>query len=85
MFAAAACALAVLVPSAYPGSWQQFSADLVLNGSGRFAFRYLGDAAAANYIGIDTVSVTAVPEPSAWIMLGLGLATLSLLNPRARA
>jgi hypothetical protein len=71
-------------PSAYPGSWQQFTADLTLNGTGRFAFRYLGDAAAANYIGIDTVSVTAVPEPSAWIMLGLGLATLSLLRPRSR-
>lgn len=54
--------------SAYPGSWQQFSADLMLSGSGRFAFRYLGDAAAANYIGLDTVTVSAVPEPSTWIM-----------------
>ena len=71
-------------PSAYPGSWQQFTADLMLSGSGRFAFRYLGDAAAANYIGIDTVSVSAVPEPSAWIMLGLGLAALPLLRRRSR-
>jgi hypothetical protein len=71
-------------PSAYPGSWQNFTADLSLGGTGRFAFRYLGDAAASNYIGIDTVSVTAVPEPSAWIMLGLGLATLSLLRPKSR-
>ena len=44
-------------PSAYPGSWQEITANLMLPGSGRFAFRYLGDAAAANYIGIDTVSV----------------------------
>jgi hypothetical protein len=71
-------------PSAYPGSWQQFTADLMLSGSGRFAFRYLGDAAAANYIGIDTVTVSAVPEPSAWIMLGLGLAALPLLRRKPR-
>jgi hypothetical protein len=72
-------------PSAYPASWQQFTADLMLPGSGRFAFRYLGDAAAANYIGIDTVTVSAVPEPSAWIMLGLGLAVLPLLRRQLRS
>jgi hypothetical protein len=68
-------------PSAYPGSWQQFTADLALSGSGRFAFRYLGDAT-ANYIGIDTVTVNAVPEPSAWLMLGLGLGLTTLLLRR---
>lgn len=73
-------------PSAYPASWQQFSANLVLSGSGRFAFRYVGDAAAANYIGIDTVRVmTAVPEPAAYLMLALGLAALSLLLPKSRS
>jgi hypothetical protein len=72
-------------PSAYPGEWQQFTANLALSGSGRFAFRYLGDAGAANYIGIDTVSITAVPEPSAYLMLGLGLAALSLLRRKPRA
>lgn len=71
-------------PAAYPGSWQQFGADVTLTGTGRFAFRYLGDAATSNYIGIDTVTVSAVPEPSAWIMLGLGLAALPLLRRRAR-
>jgi len=71
-------------PSAYPGSWQQFTASLMLSGSGRFAFRYLGDAAVANYIGLDTVSVSAVPEPSAWIMLGLGLAAMPLLRRKPR-
>lgn len=68
-------------PSAYPGSWQQFTADLSLSGSGRFAFRYLGDAT-ANYIGIDSVTVSAVPEPSAWLMLGLGLGLTTLLLRR---
>ncbi|GGE69003.1 choice-of-anchor J family PEP-CTERM protein [Massilia psychrophila] len=69
--------------SAYPGSWQLFGADLTLSGSGRFAFRYLGDAVAANYIGIDTFTVSAVPEPSAWLMLGLGLGVLPLLRRRS--
>lgn len=73
-------------PSAYPASWQQYSANLVLSGSGRFAFRYVGDAAVANYIGIDTVRVmTAVPEPTAYLMLALGLAVLSLLLPQSRS
>ena len=67
-------------PSAYPGNWQQFSADLMLSGSGRFAFRYLGDAATSNYIGIDSILVSAVPEPSAWLMLGIGLGVLPLLR-----
>jgi hypothetical protein len=71
-------------PFGYPGSWQQFTANLTLPGSGRFAFRYVGDAAVANYIGIDTVSVSAVPEPSEYILLGLGLAIVSLLLPKSR-
>lgn len=71
-------------PSAYPGSWQEITAHLVLPGSGRFAFRYLGDAASANFIGIDTVSVSAVPEPSAYLMLGLGIALLPLLRRTLR-
>lgn len=72
-------------PSAYPADWRQFTANLVLSGSGRFAFRYVGDAAVANYIGIDTVSVmTAVPEPSAYLMLCIGFAVVSLLLPKPR-
>ena len=66
--------------SAYPGSWQQFCADLALSGSGRFAFRYLGDAVTSNYIGIDSILVSAIPEPPAWLMLGVGLGVLSLLR-----
>jgi hypothetical protein len=73
-------------PSAYPNTWQLITASLTLPGdSGRFAFRYVGDAAMANYIGIDTVTVTAVPEPAAWIMLGLGLAVLVPLRRNTRS
>lgn len=61
--------------STYPDSWTAFSASLNVEGSGRFAFRYVGDADALDYIGIDTVSVlTCVPEPSSWLMLALGMA-----------
>ena len=72
-------------PNAYPDHWHQFTANLNFSGDGRFAFRYVGDAAVANYIGIDTVRVmTAVPEPTAYLMLGIGIAVLSLLLPKSR-
>jgi hypothetical protein len=65
--------------SDYPSAWQQFTANLDVTGPGRFAFRYLGDAAALNYVGLDTVRVvTAVPEPSLYLMLVAGLGALGL-------
>lgn len=69
--------------SGYPGGWQQFSTGIDFTGSGRFAFRYLGDASTLNYIGLDSVNVvTAVPEPSISLMLGLGLGGLALARRR---
>ena len=68
----------------YPTSWTAFSATFNLQGSGRFAFRYLGDADALDYIGVDSVNVlTAVPEPSTWLMLVLGLAGVGALRRTA--
>lgn len=49
--------------------------------SGRLAFRYVVDnvATAGNYIGIDSVSVTAaVPEPATYLLMALGVAGLVL-------
>jgi hypothetical protein len=70
--------------STYPSTWQEFNASVDVNGPGRFAFRYLGDAAALNYVGIDSVRVvTAVPEPSLSLMLAMGLGALALLRARS--
>lgn len=69
------------VGSPYPTDWTQWSTDLNFQGEGRFAFRYVGDANALNYIGLDTVRVvTAVPEPSLYVMLALGLGALSFMR-----
>lgn len=49
--------------------------------SGRLAFRYMVDnvSTAGNYLGIDDVVVTsAIPEPAAYLMMGLGVAGLML-------
>lgn len=73
--------LGTIGPDGYPTGWQQFSQSFDYDGIGRFAFRYMGDANDLSYIGIDTMSVvTAVPEPSLALMLGLGLGILPILR-----
>lgn len=73
--------LATVGMANYPRAWTQVSSSFQFDGAGRFAFRYFGDAATLNYIGIDSVRVvTAVPEPSLSLMLSLGLGALALLR-----
>lgn len=75
----------------YPTTWTQYTATVSgLAGptSGRFAFRYHvtgggPSGANSNYIGIDTLSYEAVPEPMTMTVLALG-AVAALRKRRAR-
>lgn len=65
-----------LLPSGYPDVWTQYV--ITLSGldvptSGRIAFRYFvtngGEQGPnSNYIGIDTLRITTVPEPSTYVL-----------------
>jgi hypothetical protein len=70
--------------AAYPGDWTRYTADFTGTGTGRFAFHYTGNFEDSGYIGIDSVSIAAVPEPSTWLMMGLGLAGVGFMARRSR-
>jgi PEP-CTERM motif len=70
------------------GVWTEYSVNFAAQGAGsvgRFAINYSGPADTSNYIGVDTVMVTSVPEPSTWLMMGIGLAGLAGAARRRRA
>ena len=70
------------------GAWTQYSVHFAAHGAAstaRFAVQYVGSADTSNYVGIDSLTVTAVPEPGAWLMMGLGLAGLATLRRRQAA
>jgi hypothetical protein len=77
------------VSSAYPSSWTQFLFSLPSVATGRFAFRQGSTADSADYIGIDTVSVSgvavSVPEPSTYALMALGIAGLALVRRGRRS
>jgi hypothetical protein len=74
----------------YPDEWTRYSATLSgLTGptSGAFAFRYTVNdgglfGANSNYIGVDTVQITAVPEPSVYMMMAFGLGMVGYMRKR---
>ena len=69
----------------FPAQWQPWHLDLTVDGAGRFAFRYLGDAARLSHIGLDTVRVvTRLPEPTSRLLLADGLGVLGLLRRHER-
>ena len=75
-----------LSATGFPSVWTQYTATISgLSGptNGAVAFRYFVTAggpsgANSNYIGIDSFSITPVPEPAAWLMMALGLGALAL-------
>lgn len=69
------------------GGWTQYTLSYgagTLGSTARFGIRYAGPADTSNYIGVDTLTVAAVPEPSTWAMLGLGLAGVGVFARRKR-
>ena len=73
--------LSIGTGSAYPDGWTAYTVSIDLVGNGRFAFHYFGNYASADFIGLDSVTaVTAVPEPSAWLMFGAGLLLVGLMR-----
>lgn len=73
-------------PTPYPSSgWELFSVALPNVATGRIAFRYIAFADTANYIGIDTVNVAAVPLPASLGLFGIGAAGLAFVRRRRDA
>jgi len=65
-----------LDPNIYPTSWTEFNAFLgAFAGTGRIAFRYFvtDTNVNADYIGIDSIVVSSVPEPASLFSIALGL------------
>jgi PEP-CTERM motif len=76
--------LVSITGTAYPDGWTQYTAEITGTGTGRFGFHYTGTYDNASYIGIDSVAIAAVPEPSTWLMLGLGLGAVGFMARRSR-
>jgi PEP-CTERM motif len=71
-----------LTTTAYPDTWTRYSVTLPAAATGAFAFRYFvtdggPSGTNSNYIGIDTLTVTAVPEPASVLLMALGLGVVA--------
>ena len=78
---------AALAPGGFPTDWTQFTATvtgLAAPTTGRFALRYFLDdnATQGSYIGVDSIVVSAVPEPETLLLLALGLTAMGITARR---
>lgn len=77
----------------FPTDWQQYTVTFSgLSGptTGAVGFRYFVEnggtfGSNSDYIGLDTVQIAAVPEPSAYALAGIGLLALGALSRRRSA
>lgn len=75
------------VVTAPTDGWTRYTITLGSQGSGstgRFGFQHFGVADLSNYVGLDTLTVSEVPEPSTAMVLGLGLAGFVAARRRRR-
>ena len=62
-----------------PAGWTAYTFAFAAGGAdsvGRFAIEYTGDWANLDYVGVDSLSINAVPEPATWAMFALGAAAV---------
>lgn len=70
--------------------WTQYTVHVDANtlGTTRFSFRYFGAADSADYVGLDSLTVTApggdVPEPASLALFAGGMLALGALRRRVR-
>lgn len=70
--------------------WMRYAFDVAAGGNARFAMQYTGSADFANYVGIDTLSIdaipaaAAVPEPTTMAILFAGVMGLAMSRRRKR-
>jgi hypothetical protein len=65
--------------------WMRYAVKLGEGtGNARFALQYTGAADFANYVGVDSLMVSAVPEPSTMLSLFAGALGLALVRRRKR-
>ena len=74
----------------YPTEYTQYTIDLAAQANGRIAFRYFvenggPDGVNSNYVGIDTVTFSPVPEPGTILLAGAGVFGLVQAFRRRRA